>query len=519
MRKYWPWLLFTFTTLGVSLVLAVTQYKNQIVFSFDQARDAFEAYAIWHNHDVKILGPATDIPGVFHGVLWYYFLAVIYFFGRDVSSAVLISLTIFYFSVPLLALLTQKLFKSFKITSLAVSLYVLSPLFQAFSRWLSNPSLALLVTPVLLLFLWKYLIKSSRHDAFFSGLFFGALIQTNFAYGIMVLLVPIYLWYFRIKPRFSHIVLFGVGILTSVSSFIVADLKFGGQAISAMMKFFLHERSDSNVSAAVLSLFDRIFEMLSLTVLPWQKLVSVIFLIFVTVKLRQKKFRLEAKPVAFLFIWISGFVIMQILSSAVSGSAHILATFIFPVTILFAYFLFNSRLLFVILLILISQFTTLTRWTRQSYSPLSVQRGMFLSSELKIIDYTYQTASGKAFIINSVTNPLYINTTWAYLYQFYGLPKYGYLPFWGGRNQTGYLGNLPQKPFGENKRFLIIEDLAGIDPFYLEKAIYYEDKVSDVIEDKIIGKLRVQNRIFHADKGPIPLPPLLLKATPDLLVE
>lgn len=515
--KNFSWYLLVLVCLVTSLYLGFSYLQSQLVFGFDQARDGFEAYAIWHNHDLKILGPSTDIPGVFHGVLWYYFLAAVYFLGKSISVGAIISFVVFFLSVPLLALLTQKLFKDRALTCLAVSLYALSPLFQAFGRWLSNPTLALLVTPVLLLFLWDYLSQPKKLSALFVGLLVGFLIQTDFAYVIMIATLPAYIWFFRKKITLSHIIVFCLGLLLSVSSFILADLKFGGQTLTGLLRFFVKAGSSSNASAALLTLFDRMFEILSLTVLPWPKLAAMLLIFLMGVKLYKGGFRPQKKPTVFLGIWLFGFVIMQVVSSAVSGSAHILATFIFPVTILFAYFLKSSRLVPVVALIFLSQVMTVRQWAAQNYSPLSVQKGMSFSFEKEAIDYTYKESQGKPFIINSVTNPLFVNTLWAYLYEFYGQEKYGYLPLWGGRDQAGLLGNLQSQPFGENRRYLIIEDLSGISEFWYDKAVYEEDKVSDLVEEKSFGRIRIQKRVFHPDKGPIPLPVTLQRVTPDLL--
>lgn len=516
MRKNLPWIILAIVAVALSLVLAVSLLHSQLVFGFDQGRDAFEAYSIWHNHNLKILGPSTDIPGVSHGVLWYYFLAAIYFIARSAEGVATLSFVIFYFSVPLLANFTQKLFKNTKITCLAVSLYVLSPLFMVFTRWLSNPSLALLVTPLLLSCLWSYLTKPSSKSAIFSGLLFGILIQTNFAYGILLTILPIYLWYFSRRPRLSEIVLFGFGLFVTTASFFAAEIKFAGQLHLGLIGFLLKGGAVPATSAALMQLIDRLAELLYITVLPWPKILVIIFPIILLATFPKKKIGTAQRPLIFLFIWLFGFVILQIFSTAVAGSAHILATFIFPIAIIFAFFL-SYRFTPVIFFVFIAQIFLGLQWAKIDYSPLSVQRGMFLSEEEKVIDYTYTQAQGKQFILNSVTNPLFINTLWAYLYQFYGQQKYGYLPFWGGKDQAGYLGSLSQKPFGEDLRYLIIEETSGIPELYVAKAIYEEDKISDLVDQQSFGKLRVQKRIFRANKGYVEMPEILRNAAPDLL--
>lgn len=511
------WLLLVLVCCGLGLFLAGWYLQSQLVFGFDQARDAFEAYFIWHNHDLKILGPSTDIPGVFHGVLWYYYLAFVYFLGRGPQVAAAISMLFFFSSAPLVAIATQKLFGNLKVTALTVALYTLSPLFQVYTRWLSNPSLGLLVGPVLLMALWQYFYKPSWSTAFLSGFFFGMLIQTNFAHGVLLLVLPIYFWLFRPQFKLKEIFSFIVGLALTLASFGVAELKFGGQTLAGLATFLTRGGSNPTVSSAFFTLVDRFFEFLSITVLPWPKLLGLTLLLCLYAAVRKNKLGKDQRPVAFLAIWLFGFVILQLVSSGVSGSAHILVSFMFPAVALFSYFLLRGGLVWIVPLIFAAQIMTVINWGKTGYSPLSVQRGLFYPEEIKIIDYTYQQANGQPFIINSITNPLFVNTLWAYLYTFYGQTKYGYVPFWGGPDQAGYLGNLPQKPFGENLRYLIIEDPSGIPEFYLAKIIYEEDKVSDVIDEETFGRLKVQKRLFHQDKGPIPLPPDLVNVSPELL--
>ena len=89
---------------------------------------------------------------------------------------------------------------------------------------------------------------------------------------------------------------------------------------------------------------------------------------------------------------------------------------------------------------------------------------------------------------------MYINTTWAYLYEFYGARKYGYLPKWDGRDQTGYLGNIPEgtkAPF----RFTIIEPGPGIPEIFIKETIQEENIKSQLVSEKRFGNIIVQKRI------------------------
>lgn len=78
-----PLVVITFIGIIFAFLLAIVPLNTQFYFYYDQARDAFEAYSIWYSHHVKILGPGTDIPGLYSGALWYYFLAIPYSIGNN----------------------------------------------------------------------------------------------------------------------------------------------------------------------------------------------------------------------------------------------------------------------------------------------------------------------------------------------------------------------------------------------------------------------------------------------------
>jgi len=119
---------------------------------------------------------------------------------------------------------------------------------------------------------------------------------------------------------------------------------------------------------------------------------------------------------------------------------------------------------------------------------------MLLSKELAAIDYSYQEADGKEFSINSLTSPLYVNLVWSYLYKWYGLPKYGYLPSFHGHDQVGQIDSLPQAGQPKPVSFLIIEPMAGIPPEYLDMTIGEENVKTKSVAEELFGELRVQKR-------------------------
>lgn len=57
--------------------------KDQVFsFTFDHGKDSLAVLDIWLNHDIKLIGPWTSIPGLYFGPAWYYLLLPAYIIGN-----------------------------------------------------------------------------------------------------------------------------------------------------------------------------------------------------------------------------------------------------------------------------------------------------------------------------------------------------------------------------------------------------------------------------------------------------
>lgn len=500
-----------------SVAFAIFGLSKQFIFGFDQARDAYEAYAIWHNHDFKILGPSSDLPGVHHGVVWYYLLVLPYAIGSGNPAVVAAIFFIFSFlTIPLCAYFTYKLFHNFHVALLTSVLYASSPLFQTFTRWLGNPLLAVYIVPFLLLFLWMFIDKQKKTKMMFQknkyamglvGLFFGLIIQADFAFGVFLITLPVYVLICKIKPRFQDFVFFWAGFLLGISTYILAEMRFNGKATLAMIHFFNSSLSSPRSPMETISLIiERANEFLSISILPFSYAILLFVALIGIFILKASKNKHDKKAIVFLAIWLGTFIVFFLFKSGFLQSGFMFGPFLLPITIIGSYLLIdtvtNLKLLAVLLtFIFLGQFYTSYLWLKTEYNPLSVQYGISLNLEKEIINYTYDQSFGERFTIITITNPLHINTLWAYLYGIYGEKKYGYLPYHGGKDQKGYLGNLSDRPFGTKYRYVIIEPTTGIPDYFIQQIISEENTVSDIIEEKNFGQFVVQKRIFRENKN------------------
>jgi hypothetical protein len=519
MKKNLFFLIVTSVIFLLSFVYALHLISSQVTFGYDQARDAYEAFSIWSGHHLKILGPSSDVPGLNHGVLWYYFLALAYGITQgSPEGAAAFMMSILYLFIPIIGVIAYKISKSYKDTLTTVVLYSFAPLCMTFSYWLANPALALLISPPLLLLIWIYLKKQNKILALFIGLGYGLLIQSDFAFLVLLFTIPLYIYFFKLKVKLSNVLFFSSGLLIALLTFIISYIKFQTNFIQIILSFLVNNTGTGfSTSSAILSLVDSTVNVFSVTFLPFPKLLVFTLLLILIFYKRKTVININNKLITFLLIWLSGSLLLFIFNHGNMSSIFLYSPFLFSGALLLSLILNNLikkefvRYLSLAVIILF-QVSLINNWNKEYFNPLSVQQGITTKFEKEIVNYTYEGAKGKAFIINSITNPLYINTTWSYLYEYYGKNKYNYLPYWGGRSQVGYLGNLLEKsPSDTTLRYLIIEPQAGIQEIWKARIIYDEDKISDVIERKQFGNYEVQKRIVNLKKEFVPLPDILQK--------
>ncbi len=488
--------------LGIAVLLAIIPLITQTFFYYDQARDAYEAYSIWHNHDFKILGPGTDIPGLFHGVIWYYLLGILYFIaGSDPQIVTTILFVFLFLTVPFIGYLAAQLFHDRKVAWVAMALYAFSPLFQLSTRWLSNPTLGLFVTPFLLLSLFRYRQKNTIKWALLTGILLGVLVHSNTGYLLIMILIPIHVIFFRLYKNIKSLAALIVGFMTMLVSFVFAELKFNGQGVIGAIDFLTKPKESMHgISDVAITISKKTAEFFSVSVLPFPDLIIYVALVALIFIIATKRQILRNKSLQFILLWLPGLLIFLVFNTGISRSLFVFFPFLAALVIGFSYVIvgiFQKRVLLFIVTGLIISFQIFRSYTyiHNVKNPLTVQIGMTLPVEKQVIDYTYRASGHKPFTINTVTSPLYINTTWAYLYNFYALPKYSYLPFWDGKDQTGRLGNLPRPTEYTDYRFLIVEPSTGIPDFFITQTILEENQVSKVVEEKQIGNFKIQKRL------------------------
>lgn len=228
-----------FALLIIAISLRVYPGLDSILFTYDQARDAFAAEEILAG-DLKLVGPPTDIAGVFHGPLYYYFLALLYKLNRNPQVAVLGVIFINLLSMIPLYLLARDMFRSKFLAWVSVFLFAVSFEAVSYAGWLSNPTLAVPAFCLYMLGLWRknwILIALGMGIAIQAQLFMLYLIPMTIIYGLLF------------KPKINKNFWLALGILAIfMSTYVLAEIKFGFQGVRGLTGFFTRHSAEFDLT-------------------------------------------------------------------------------------------------------------------------------------------------------------------------------------------------------------------------------------------------------------------------------
>ncbi len=469
MRKY-----FVLVVIFLLAFFLRAQYpqSGNVVFSFDQARDAYTVNQLLRG-DLKIQGPPTSTRDFFHGVLYYYVIAPGYWLGH---GSPLVAAYWLAFIISLGVFLVYYITRS---PWLAL-LYAVSYEQTQYATYLSNTSLAVLTVPLFYLGLWQWL-QGKKWGPAVAGLGLGVSIQANIfmVYHLPELIILRLLK--KISFTKSSFLKFLFSFLLAASSMIISEIKFGFPSRSGLIH--LLSRSGYAVSLSkqlntTVEVFGRLFSLNLLPQLP-QLGVVIGILLLAAFLLRQPRPRWWPIVILGLVSWIPALAFGGISSPYLTAGLLILVLLL----------LYRANYL------LLAIFVIANLLYPSGPSLFAIQRDMVIRQELAAVDYIYSQAEGQPFSLNTATVPLFINTTWSYLFNWYGQAKYGYLPYWHGRSQAGSLGdNLARPPAGIKKFFMLIEPTQGLPEDIINNYLDEEKKYSTFNHFVRFGDITVQNR-------------------------
>ncbi len=479
---------------------------DNFTFGYDQGRDAQRISDIMTFKNLKLVGQESDIPGVFHGALTYYLLAPIHFLSNSNPNYSAIFLSIINLSgVVLLYYSSVVLFKNRGIGLVAGFFWAVSYEQISFARFISNASAMGIASIIFFLGIAIYLFQKKQWGLTLSIVGLVLCVQFNFYLIYLILFYPIF--YFIYKPKINKRIIIPnfVIMLVLLSFYLFVELRWNFMMSKALISYFLHNRGSFDLIENTSRYASRVFEAVYYSFLALDS--AVLFPLFIIFSIIGWRLMKNTKLIVFFYLWLFSTVPLFFFSSGVLETQLINTTLFAPLTLLIAYCITQlyikkrANLLLFICVLLIVMFSNINLLYKDNFKSIRLlsKQNFILADEKKLIDYTYQSSKEKEFSVCALTNPLFVNTLWSYLYNWYGKDKYGYIPYWAGQEQTNADNKLPYDKKHVSERYLIIEPPVGMPDFVKKVFIYMEDNTSTLQDEKKFGDLIVQKRKLHTD--------------------
>ncbi|MCX6730808.1 MAG: hypothetical protein NTZ55_03095, partial [Candidatus Roizmanbacteria bacterium] len=514
MRLFKNPLFLLFLIVVFAFIMRTINLKDNILFAYDQARDAQRIYTMIYGGDLKIVGPETDIPGIFNGPLLYYALAPVYYFSHfDPNAAALLFVFVNIGSILLVYWAAKILFKKNSLALIASLFWAFSFEQGFFARYISNASPMSTTTTIFFIGLALFFLKKKQWGLPLSAIGIALSIHCNFYFIYLFLFYPLFFLIYKVKPTVKTVITTFLFLGALLSPWIITELKWKFVGTRSLFAYFVHQGTTAtsiNPLSFIVSMFTRYYDRISqgiyFSFIPHKFIgfsIVAILLLYLALKKR-------LPSAIFLIFWTLNTLPLFAFKSGVHSVEVINGSIFVPLTILFAYGITEVTKVKIGKIPAISILCAVGIISYGFFSFVShnfltyvIQTSIpsLLVNEKKVIDYTYIAAQKKDFGLCSISEPLFMNTVWSFLYSTYGKQKYGYLPYWTGQKQTLNDSFIPYAQKKYETKFIIQEPMFGIPAFALRSVYYVEDSQNTLVEKRSFGDFMVQKRFFTKENG------------------
>jgi len=276
-------LLIIITILIIAAALRFYRIGDYMTFLGDEGRDMLVVKRMLVDHKFTLLGPTASVGGFFLGPLYYYFIApFLWAFNYDPTGpAVMVAL----FGTATVYLVYRVGKNFFNVTAgiIAALLYAISPLIISYSRASWNPNLMPFFSLLIVYLTW--LMVKNKIPIFFLwiGLSFGILFQLHYLASFLLVIIAVYcLIYFSLKRYWKYYLLGIVGFLTSLSPFLLFELRHGFPNTQSLIQFIFQSKDTGFVAGNFFPIIaDVFFRMFVRTITINNNLLAILLIIFI----------------------------------------------------------------------------------------------------------------------------------------------------------------------------------------------------------------------------------------------
>ena len=468
-----------YLVLILAFILRILWLDQNLFFGFEQGRDLLAVRQIATLEDIKLIGPNTDIQGIYHGALSYYLLLPFYILGFGNPFLIIALLIVVNVAAIIFLYKAVTILQDARTAFVSCLFYALSYSAIIYSRWLSNPNLISPLT-ILIFYCLARAIKDKRFLIAVAVIWTTIFHLSLASAGILTLPILTFIVFYRIRLNLKVILTSITAGVFIFSPYVIFDFKHGH-----LLSNNLHKLVAVVGEAKNLINLDQFLNEAQANIILANRPASLLLFLLIVLNLlwlaRTNKFaRVTA---AFLFFPPFTFYFAGILPLR-----HV---FIFTpifmsisMAIFFRYltrwriqYVHNTLLGFLILVSIWELFFSLSRGKNNF---LQHSQRTFLGDEKRLIDYVYRDAKGEKFSYDDFTVPYWKSEAWQYLFQWYGKGKYGYLP----------------EPNRTNTFYVLIEPDEN-QPIFQKNWHRDLDKFSRVVDKYQSGSLTLEKRIHN----------------------
>ncbi|RJQ35824.1 hypothetical protein C4559_06340 [Candidatus Microgenomates bacterium] len=303
---------------------------GDIVFHTDIARDFLLMEDVVRVKPLTLIGPRSGgIPGVFHGPAWTYFNVPAFIIGNGSPAVVGWFWVLLYLAGAYISYYVGSKMFSKNVGWVAAAITSAMSAFSVPSFF--NPYGAVMLTPLFIYLIFKYIKSSKLFDLLLCLLTLGFVIQFQMAFGVplLVLLLPLLIFVLFKNKKYSHIFALLI-LLIPLSTFILFDLKHQFLQTKSVMNYISGKENIGKVEGSFSNTFKtRIDSMLSIGPnflaqenMLVRNILLLIFLIAFYQTLRNKELK-NYKLFYFLFLYFYvGYWLMTVFYKGVMWSYY-----------------------------------------------------------------------------------------------------------------------------------------------------------------------------------------------------
>ncbi len=419
-------ILFVLTVLA--FLLRMYLLPSRLFFGPEQGRDFLVVRDMVFNQKWTLIGPKTDIEGIFHGAFYYELIAIPFAFSRGNPFAVSLflifiqSLTIYF-----IYLLSYELTKSKRTGYIASILFAVSFGAIVYTRWLANPPLSIPLSVLFFLFLMRF-IQGKRWYLVGAAIIYGLLGQVEFINYLLfaVISAACFLFYRNELKHVKARVFFVAGIVGCIVAFaqyILFDLRHNF-LIGKSLLGLIGKNSGYNLSfpLAVNKAVSMFFNQSSYAIgIPYVWL-GIVWTILILILLLSKTKKMKGAPLLSSWIIVPP-IIVALLRHSVPEQLYvgIIAGCIVASAIFINWF-FDSGYKaigvgIVITLVTINLYALVKNLPENIHVFFQTPQPMaYYSDQLAVIDWVHEKSDGSPYSIQVYTIPYFWQDHWDYLF-------------------------------------------------------------------------------------------------------